>query len=493
MEKEKAIVNFSEKKKVESNNVSTCEFKSARQLHYEKRQKSTCTKAFNIQISQNSEKCVANEALPLNQDIASPHSSADDAETDYFSDGDVSATPSNYLQNCIQQMTESNLVKSVLRKCEKKGLTRHFMALMEGLANGKLSVTNMPFLLALEFALLQSLENSTQMRYREDMTLFWEIALSVGGPRLLRLFASDKHFGQVNSGKSKQSKYSPKDGSYIFAVPDERILRKSKTNIPKDISCGVIDEAVNLLVPEKEYILSLDGKQVGQGLKDNGIGDVDLWGFEGPPSLKDTLRYLRNECNNILLMSDKIQAQERDDVLDNDIIKDLKFVVQTLSFRIKSLRESKVRHEMLRNTFTNKIKKFPDQGSRYQIAFSDIEAFLARADILIKDILSLNWKWCNIMACINRNTQCFLGTGTVDLEKQKNFRILLKPQTIELSNPGFLNDNPEYVKQKTVEWFNKRRWSRITASTMHNALGLRTLKAQKDLQTRIQHWYLCME
>ena len=108
------------KKKVESSNVSTCEFKSTRQLCYEKRQKSTCTKAFSIQISQNSEKCVANEALPLNQDIASPHSSADGAETDYFSDGDVSATPLNYLQNCIQQMTESNLVKSVLQKCEKK-------------------------------------------------------------------------------------------------------------------------------------------------------------------------------------------------------------------------------------------------------------------------------------------------------------------------------------------------------------------------------------
>ena len=265
MEKEKTIVNVSEKKKAESNNISTCEFKSARQLRYENRQKSTCTKAFNIQISQSSEKCVANKALNLNQDIASPHSSGDDAETDYFSDGDVSATPLNYLQNCIQQMTESNLVKSVLRKCEEKGLTRHFMALMEGLANGKLPVTNMPFLLALEFALLQSLENTTQMRYCEDMTLFREIALSIGGSRLLRLFALDKHFGQVNSGKSKQSKYSTKDGSYNFAVPDERILQKSKTNIPKDIPCGVIDEALNLLVPEKEYILSLDGKQVGQG------------------------------------------------------------------------------------------------------------------------------------------------------------------------------------------------------------------------------------
>ena len=84
------------------------------------------------------------------------------------------------------------------------------------------------------------------------------------------------------------------------------------------------------------------------------------------------------------------------------------------------------------------------------------------------------------MARINRNTQCFLGTGTVDLEKQKNLRILLKPQTIEFSNPGILNDNPEYVKQRTVEWFDNRRQSRITASTMHNALGLRTLKVQKD-------------
>ena len=102
MEKEKTIVHVSEKKKkVQSNNVSTCEFKSARQLRYENRQKSTCTKVFNIQISQNAEKCVTNEALPLNQDIAAPHSSADDVETDFFSDGNVSATPLNYLQNCI--------------------------------------------------------------------------------------------------------------------------------------------------------------------------------------------------------------------------------------------------------------------------------------------------------------------------------------------------------------------------------------------------------
>ena len=35
------------------------------------------------------------------------------------------------------------------------------------------------------------------------------------------------------------------------------------------------------------------------------------------------------------------------------------------------------------------------------------------------------------------------------------------------------------LSKELWEWFNVRRQSRITASTMHNALGFRTLKAQK--------------
>ena len=46
--------------------------------------------------------------------------------------------------------------------------------------------------------------------------------------------------------------------------------------------------------------------------------------------------------------------------------------------------------------------------------------------------------------------------------------------------PGFLDNNPEYVQQRTPEWFAIRRQSRITASTMHNTLGFHTLKAQKQ-------------
>ena len=353
------------------------------------------------------------------------------------------------------------------------------MALITQIADGTLPVTNMAFLLSLEVALLHSLKNSTQMCYRKDTSLFWEVALSVGGPQLMHLFSSDKHFGQVNSGECSKSKYPPKKGSYNFAVPDERTLRKSKTDIPKDVPCGIIDESLEMLDNSKEFILSLDGKQVGQGLKEHGVGDVHLWGFEGPPSLKDTLRYLRNEGNNILLLADKVYDQDDSNFIDPDVVKDLKFVVQTLSYHIKKLREGKVCHEILRSSFTKKITKFPDQGSRYKIAFSDIDAFIARADMVIKELLNLNVRWCLLMAKINKTTQCFQSSGIVDLEKQRNFRILLQPSIIDTANPGFLDYNTEFVKQRTPEWFNVRRQSRITASTMHNALGFCTLKAQK--------------
>ena len=458
--------------------IPTVEYKSPRDLRAEKRrQTEQCgTHSFNI-VEGPSQKKGKLEAQPS---VNSPLLSADDAETDYFSEGDVSSTPANYVQRCIRDIPNSDLWKTVLRKCEEKGLTRHFMALMQHIASGQIPVTNMSFLLCLEVGLLHSLDNATQMRYRNDTSMFWELVLSIGGPRLLRLFSSDKHFGQVNSGECKKSKYPPSQGNYNFAVPDEQTLRKSKTEIPKDVPCGIIEESLFLLDANKEYILSLDGKQAGQGLREDGVGDVNLWGFEGPPSLRDTLRFFRNETNNILLIADKVYDQEDDTVIDDDVVKQFKFVVEALSLRIKALREAKVRHEMLRSTFTKKVTKFPDMGSRYKIAFAEIEAFIAKADMVINEILQLNVRWCLLMAKINKMSKCIVTRGTVDLEKQGNLRLLLNPDVIERLIPGFIEDYPVYVKQRTPEWFAVRRHSRITASTMHNALGLRTLKAQKE-------------
>ena len=60
----------------------------------------------------------------------------------------------------------------------------------------------------------------------------------------MRLFSSDKHHGMVNSGDCERSKYDPKIGSFNFAVPNERLLKKSRTGLPKVINCGLIRESI---------------------------------------------------------------------------------------------------------------------------------------------------------------------------------------------------------------------------------------------------------
>ena len=135
----------------------------------------------------------------------------------------------------------------------------------------------------------------------------------------------------------------------------------------------LLRDSLQNLDNDKEFILCLDGKQVRQVLKENGVGDVNLWGFEGPPSLHETLGHLHNESNNIPSIADRIQEQEDKWSIDGEVVKELKFVVQTLSCHIKHLREAKVRHEILCSSFNKKICKFPKQGSRYKLAFSDID------------------------------------------------------------------------------------------------------------------------
>ena len=142
-------------------------------------------------------------------------------EEDKRSKGNNNECECSYLENCVRECTEK-LIREVIESFDKEGLLIHFMAFMNMIANGQLSVVNMSVLLCMELALLFSLASTMQMRYREDTALFWEVVLSVGGPRTLRLFSSDKHQGSVNSGECEKSKYIPEKGSFNFAVPDKK-------------------------------------------------------------------------------------------------------------------------------------------------------------------------------------------------------------------------------------------------------------------------------
>ena len=64
-----------------------------------------------------------------------------------------------------------------------------------------------------------------------------------------------------------------------------------------------------LLEKGKEYVLAVDGKQTSPGLLNDTEGDVNLWGYEGPPTLAETMERLSLQENLILDLVGKALIQ----------------------------------------------------------------------------------------------------------------------------------------------------------------------------------------
>ena len=133
---------------------------------------------------------------------------------------------------------------------------------------------NISIQLAMQYCLLQLLKNSTQMRYRHSTCQFWESVLAIGDPKLLRFLSSDEHFGQINRGLSEKGKYKLISGSYNFTAPDQCLLRKSTTDVPNKVKCGIINLVSHYSVVINKMFCVLMEHKVGR------VSEVDLRGWK---------------------------------------------------------------------------------------------------------------------------------------------------------------------------------------------------------------------
>ena len=79
---------------------------------------------------------------------------------------------------------------------------------------------------------------------------------------MLRLFSGLKNPGDLQSKQTTRGKFNPEDSRINFAVPSEKSLIKSVIDIPGSLHPGIIEEAIQLLDKDKEYILIIDGKKL---------------------------------------------------------------------------------------------------------------------------------------------------------------------------------------------------------------------------------------
>ena len=83
-----------------------------------------------------------------------------------------------------------------------------------------------------------------------------------------------------------KSHYNPSTAKLNFAVPDEKVLRDCQNRIPKVVPPGKIVKCLDMLCNKKDIVLMTDGKLVTKRLKENFLGDVNMFGHETTPNLE---------------------------------------------------------------------------------------------------------------------------------------------------------------------------------------------------------------
>ena len=75
--------------------------------------------------------------------------------------------------------------------------------------------------------------------------------------------------------------------------------------------------------------MSFDGKSVGTGLKDDSLGDVNLWNIKTDPNLQESRERLEDEMNFINDVKNSNLAQNKKQIRDK-LLQILKIVTERI-------------------------------------------------------------------------------------------------------------------------------------------------------------------
>ncbi|CAC5373180.1 SLC5A6 [Mytilus coruscus] len=245
---------------------------------------------------------------------------------------------------------------------------------------------------------------------------------------------------------SNKGLYDPQTTKINFAVPNINSINNFdlvETNIPREMYPVVIAQALKFMPRDKNYVLSVDGKKLAPGLT-NIHGDQDLFGHEEGNSLQDLKDRLESEIQEV-----ETVKHDWNKMNDTDKKDKLISIVSIVSIRIKELR-------LLFQNQSFALRRFHKEAgddwrtSRYVYAISSVQAVIYQIKSIVRRLLKTNNMIFEFVARIN-------NSNTEDLPE------------------GLLSDT-RYVKQRSQEWFEKRKQFRLTGSKLFEGLGLDSLE-----------------
>ena len=368
-----------------------------------------------------------------------------------------------YTDVCKSYLTSEDLWGELIPKMYESNTLKDFILLIEGLRNGSIPMDNIVFLLMLERAKFGSLQNTCSMRYRDVTKLFWLVVYRLCKSTGLKFFSGAKNWGQVVSKESEKSFYKGSKAKINFAVPDEKMLRDLKSELPKVIPPGIINKSIGLLRNQRDIILMADGKLLSRGLGDNFRGDVNLFGHESNPNIAELQMDLMNHLNfitNSLDVNDSVSSNER-----------YSNICEFISALTKLIQ--RIRNYM--NQKMDKLKSCDESSNVYSKYISKLKTEIFTASLWIKKSIKCNAQMLHILSCINTNNNLFQLDSPILLQQYSNIRMLHNSHYI--SEHINVVDHPHVFKLGSDISYDIEQQSLIPAHDAYKLMGLDSVKA----------------
>ncbi|XP_033730517.1 uncharacterized protein LOC117319918 [Pecten maximus] len=236
------------------------------------------------------------------------------------------------------------------------------------------------------------------------------------------------------------------------------------------------------------YKVCFDGKKVNTGIDSGDMGDINLWGYECPPTLSqrqtalnDDLKLVQEfetivlscECRELSSLTDSPE-----DIKEN-IVTNAQKVITTLSHRLKELRPIKTKKvislEKLKKMCINDTTK-----NKYSFAISAVKTYIYRLESCFARTLNLIDNLGRIVAILHNVSSLYCSGRVCDLGSQSNYQCLSGINKPNITKMELKSADTSKIHQRTDTWFKARSFARVTGSTCFDALGLGGLKKQKQ-------------
>ena len=183
------------------------------------------------------------------------------------------------------------------------------------LGDGTFSAKEISFHILMERIRLACCKTTSAMLYEQDTKQLWHCMYRSAGSVTIRLLSGPKYSGQILSNEAIHGHYDLSLSKVNFPIPCERILCEVANCYPKIIIPGILEPVLEEAEGEAaaegaEFNLGFDVKLLGSGMREDGFGDVNLMGLEGPPMVSGALEILKHQLDIVAKLQGEVEVED---------------------------------------------------------------------------------------------------------------------------------------------------------------------------------------